>query len=108
MNMLAQQATGGVDWNQFLNGDVFPGVVISAITALIIVIWVVVVQWRRVRIAEADVGLKLRMLERGYSADEIAKVLDAGIPTRFRKRRDRLAAGRGCSTSDFVRGGVCP
>ena len=104
MNMLAQEATSGVNWNTFVNNDVFPVVLIWVAVAIMIVLWVAVVQWRRVRIAEAEVGLKLKMLERGYSADEIAKVLQAGLPTKHRKRRHHSDTDKGCCTSDFVRG----
>ena len=34
--------------------------------------------WRRVREVEAAARLKLKMLERGFSADEIERVINAG------------------------------
>ena len=108
MNVLAQEVASGIDWDRFVNNDVFPVVIIWVAVAIMIVIWVLAVQWRRVRIAEAEVGLKLKMLERGYSADEIAKVLQAGLPTKHHKRRHQSDTDKGCCTSDFVRGGAGP
>jgi len=105
MDTHATLLAGGIDWDRFVNGDVFPVMAVWTVIAIMIVIWVVVVQWRRVRIAEADVGLKLRMLERGYSADEIAKVLQAGVPAKEHKKR-HASMDKGCCTSDFVRGGT--
>jgi hypothetical protein len=105
MDTCAPLIAGRIDWDKFVNGDVFPVMVVWTVIAIMIVIWVVAVQWRRVRIAEADVGLKLRMLERGYSADEIAKVLEAGVPAKEQKRR-RSATDKGCCTSDFIRDGA--
>ena len=105
MDNYAPILASGIDWDRFMNGDVFPVRVVWTVIAIMIVIWVVAVQWRRVRIAEADVGLKLKMLERGYSADEIARVLEAGIPAKEQKRR-RSSMDKGCCTSDFIRGGA--
>ena len=36
--------------------------------------------WRKVRVAEKHAVLKQAMLDRGYRADEIAKVVNSGIP----------------------------
>ncbi|MBX9584910.1 MAG: hypothetical protein K2X87_31785 [Gemmataceae bacterium] len=36
--------------------------------------------WRQVRVAEQNAHLKQQMVERGYSADEIVRVLEAGVP----------------------------
>lgn len=34
--------------------------------------------WRKVRVAEQNAVLKQNMIERGFSADEIVRVIDAG------------------------------
>ena len=46
------------------------------------ILWLIVAtvaeQWRRVRIGERNVGLKQAMVEQGYRAEEIVRVLNAG------------------------------
>jgi hypothetical protein len=48
------------------------------------VLWLIinslVENWRKVRVAEKYAILKQAMLERGYRADEIAKVVNSGAP----------------------------
>lgn len=76
-----------IDWNA-LFAD--PGVV-AAVAAWLIVGSVVLgvfiaIQWRKVRQAECDARLKEQMIERGFSADEIVRVVDAGAAhSRARK-----------------------
>ena len=36
--------------------------------------------WRRVKVSEQAAALKQSMIERGMSADEIERVLQAGVP----------------------------
>ena len=47
-----------------------------------VVLWLIVntvaENWRKVRVAEKHAVLKQSMLDRGYRADEIAKVVNAG------------------------------
>ena len=47
-------------------------------------IWYVVhtiaTNWRHVRVAEQNAALKQQMIDRGFSADEIVRVLEAGTP----------------------------
>jgi hypothetical protein len=38
--------------------------------------------WRRVRVSEQQAALKQSMIERGMSADEIERVLNAGVSSR--------------------------
>ena len=46
------------------------------------VLWLIVAtiseQWRKVRVGERNAALKQAMVEQGYRADEIARVLNAG------------------------------
>jgi hypothetical protein len=46
------------------------------------VLWLIVnslaENWRKARVAEQSAALKQRMIDAGYRADEIAKVLNAG------------------------------
>lgn len=47
-----------------------------------VVLWLIVnsivENWRKVRVADRNAILKQTMLDRGYRADEIAKVLNSG------------------------------
>lgn len=42
------------------------------------VVHTVATNWRQARVAEENAHLKRQMIERGYSADEIVRVLEAG------------------------------
>ncbi len=55
---------------------------ISAIVLgiLWLIVYTVVEEWRKVRIAEQNAVLKKEMLERGFSADEIVRVIRNGGP----------------------------
>ena len=48
--------------------------------------------WRKVKIAEHSVLLKREMIERGYSADEIVRVIDSGVEA---EEMDEKAAKKG-------------
>jgi hypothetical protein len=70
------------------NFDV-PGLVavIGAFAVPIVAIlgWVVTTwmsNWRKVRVSEHLAALKQTMIERGLSADEIERVINAGLPPR--------------------------
>ncbi len=104
MEMLGQHVGGIVDWNKFLNGDVFPLILFLSIAGLVLVMTIVARQWRQVRIAESEAGLKLRMIERGFSADQIDQVLQAGLVAGKNNRRRRSHATQACCTPDFVMG----
>lgn len=53
--------------------------------ATVSIVGIVAAQWRRVRIGEAESAVKLRMVEKGYSADQIERVLQARTDHRRRK-----------------------
>lgn len=48
--------------------------------ALWLIVATVAEQWRRVRVADRSAALKQSMVERGYRADEIVRVLSAADP----------------------------
>ena len=50
------------------------GIVCSAIVA---VVWVIAFYYRAVQVADMDTSLKMEMIQRGMSAEEITKVLEA-------------------------------
>ncbi|MGD2109999.1 MAG: hypothetical protein PVI86_11495 [Phycisphaerae bacterium] len=106
MDIDLQTLAGGLDLDRFLNSESAAILLLLFTLGVVLVTFIVARQWRAVRIAEAEVSLKLKMLERGYSADEIVKVLQAGVPPWHFKRRHGSTAENGCCTSDFVRGGA--
>ncbi len=80
-----------IDWNAVVQAPdffVFP-VLISV--GLIVLGIVVTVQWRKVQQAKYGMYLKERLIERGFSADEIVNIVNAGAPpertTRTKRRQ---------------------
>ena len=66
-----------VDWNSLLQqGPGLPIMVVFSLMATVAVVVIVAPQWRRVRLGEADARLKRQMIEQGYSAEEIKRILD--------------------------------
>jgi hypothetical protein len=65
-----------------LNGGELIGLVAIIGWMLIAVIGVVTYQWRRVRVAEVESGLKQSMVEKGMSPTEIEQVINAGRSPR--------------------------
>ncbi len=82
-----------VDWQPILEGNQGPPLLVIIATGLFIVAVVGMIQWRRVRIAEAEAALKMRMIERGYSPEQVAQVLQT--------RMDKARRGR-CRDNDFL------
>jgi hypothetical protein len=82
-------ALSEINWDQFMRNDLPPVVVgICAFATLIaiVAIW----HWSKVRVAEAELYLKERMIERGFSAGEIERVLATGKRHGRRSKRHRL------------------
>ena len=82
-----------VDWQPILEGNEGPPLLVIVAIGLFIVAVVGMIQWRRVRIAEAEAALKMRMIERGYSPEQIAQVLQT--------RMGKAGRGRG-RENDFL------
>ena len=97
MEMLAD-----TDWNAFVNGENLPLIVFLILAAVVLVTAIIALHWRRVRVAEAEASVKLRMIERGYSADEIERVLQAKLGVEKHNRHHHPARAQGCCSSDFV------
>lgn len=74
---------GVIDWNHLLDGPMIPLTFCSIVSLTLIIAG----QWRRVRIAETEAALKSKMIDKGYSAAEMAKVcklqLDSAPRNRF-------------------------
>ena len=64
----------GWNWGQLLD----PGTLVFVMGGVVAVSAIVFPQWRRVRHTEAATRLKHKMIDRGFSADEIERVLNAG------------------------------
>lgn len=84
-----------------LSDDNFVGVLICGIVGLVAITAIIAWQWRRIRVTEAEVALKSQMIAQGYTAEQVEKVLSAGLQTA-RKRRGHSTKEQGCCSSDFV------
>ena len=65
-------------WFNRLNGGEFIGLVAVAGGLVIAVIAIIASYWRSVRVAEIEGSLKQQMLDKGMTAADIEKVLNAG------------------------------
>ena len=82
-----------IDWQPILEGGDGPPLLVFLATGIVIIAVVAMVQWRRVRIAEAEASLKMRMVERGYSPEQIAQALQT--------KMDKAKRGR-CRGNEFL------
>jgi len=89
---------GMINWQRFIDGDTFPLIVFLVGGAFVMIVSVLAVQWRRVRVAETEGAIKMQMIEKGYAADEIERVVQSA-PRRKLDRRHRCG--------DFVRAYAC-
>ena len=96
-----------IDWNDILSGPSPVLIVMLSLMAFVLVVGIIATQWRRTRIAEADAGLKLRMVDQGFSADDIERVLQTKLEGKQRHGRRQAARGSANCTSDFVMGKPC-
>ncbi len=85
-----------IDWQPILEGSEGPPLLVFCVAGIVIVAVVATIQWRRVRIAEAEASMKMRMIEHGYTPDQIDQVLRAKVDKsrRWRCREDELNAAR--------------
>ena len=68
-----------IDWNTLLQKpDVLPLLLFLGVGGLVLLTAIIAVQWRKAQQATCAARLKERMIERGYSAEEIKTVLSAG------------------------------
>ena len=75
-----------MDWQRLLEGGDGPPLLAFFGLGIVTIAVVGLVQWRRVRIGEAEASLKMRMIERGYSPEQIAQVLPTKMGTARRGR----------------------
>lgn len=62
------------NWDTFLE----PRTLVFVVMGVVGVSAIFIPNWRKVRQTEANTRLKHKMIERGFSADEIERVLNAG------------------------------
>lgn len=76
----------GWDWRSILE----PRTLVFIVMGVVGFSAIFIPHWRRVREVEASTRLKLKMLDRGFSADEIERVINAGDehPTSVRSSDD--------------------
>ena len=69
-----------VDWNSLLLDEPYLLAVVAVwvLVAGVVLGAIIAVQWRKVQQAKYEAGLKEQMLERGFTADEIISVINAG------------------------------
>ena len=73
------------------------------VTMTIALVWIIAYQWRKVRMAAYNARLKQLMIERGMSAGEIERVLQAGGRSDAVKRFDaNCCAGDACADRDRI------
>ncbi len=69
-----------IDWNTLLQKpDILPILLGFGTTAIVILGVTIAVQWRKAQQAKYEAELKGRMIERGFSAEEIKTVIQAGV-----------------------------
>jgi hypothetical protein len=81
----------GIDWNRMLD----PPVIVFIVGAIIVVAAIVAPQWRQAAKASEDARLKEQMIQRGFSVEEIERVIRAGADEK------PGAAGR-CAAGPFT------
>jgi len=65
-----------IDWNNILTETPIVPVLAALTVGLVALIYP---QWRKAQQAAAETRLKEKMIDRGYSPDEIARVVNAGV-----------------------------
>jgi hypothetical protein len=81
-----------IDWNALLREpDALPLLVLVPIMGIVGLAAIIAPQWRKVQQTNAEARLKERMIERGFTADEIIRVINTGVGhARKGKVADRL------------------
>ncbi len=84
-----------IDWNVLLQKpDVFPMMLGFGTTAIVILGVTIAIQWRKAQQAKYDAQVKEQMIARGFTADEIKKVVNAGADHRSAPKAATRPEGR--------------
>jgi len=63
------------DVQSFLQSDECVVMTVFFTAGFVATVAILTTQWRRVRVAETEGAIKMRMIEKGYNADEIERVV---------------------------------
>ncbi len=75
-----------IDWNMLLQSpDILIALMMPAAFVLIILGVTIAIQWRKAQQAKYDAELKLRMIERGFTAEEIKTVISTSTGRSARR-----------------------
>lgn len=79
-----------IDWNTLLaDRELVLICAVWVILAIVVLAAIVAVQWRKAYQTKCEALLKQQMLERGFTADDIAKVIDVGVSGRRARKPAR-------------------
>lgn len=70
-----------IDWQPLLDGGDGPPLLVLLASGIVIIAVVAIMQWRRVRIAEAEVNVELRMIEWATRLSKSARSYTARPPS---------------------------
>ncbi len=91
--MLLLLAEAGIDWNALLSKpDMLPLLIVTGFAGIIGLVAIIVPQWRKAKQAGDEARLKERMIERGFTADEIVSVINAGLGNHRTRKASRGTA----------------
>ena len=62
-----------IDWNALVQSELFPVTIFLTVTGLVAITAIIAVQWRKAQ----ELRLKEKMIDRGFTADEIDRVVSA-------------------------------
>ena len=78
MPMLAE-----IDWNSLLhNTDMLPLLLVIGSTTAVLLTAIIAVQWRKAQQASYEAVLKQQMIGRGFTAEDIKVIIDAGAANK--------------------------
>ena len=84
-----------IDWNVLLQGqpELLPLLAMFGTVTAVALTAIIATQWRKAQRANNESRLKERMIERGFTADEIERVINAGADrdrtSKAANRQDR-------------------
>ncbi len=84
------------DWNSLIQNPDFLEFSVIVVGSFIVLGVVAIIQWRIAQQAKYDAYLKERLIERGYSPNEIIAVVKAGR----KKHRSSCCGANGCTTME--------
>lgn len=74
------ELASGIDWNSLLHQDPgLPFLVVFGIAGIVATTAIVAVQWRKAQQVTGEARLKELMIQRGFNAEEIKSVINAGL-----------------------------